>query len=96
MADIDVSVEARADMLELHARSTIRFGLEVADNYIDGIDAALAQLAEFPESGPVYPGLRPPIRFLTYKRHHILYDYDGETVWIVRIIHHARDVRQLM
>ena len=83
-------------MLELHAQSTIRFGSDVADQYIDGIDAALAQIAEFPESGPVYHGLRPPIRFLTYRRHHILYDYDGETVSIIRIIHHARDVRHLM
>jgi len=96
MAEIDVSAEARADLLDLHAHSTVRFGLDVADTYIDGIDAALARLAEFPESGPIYPGLRPATRFLTYKRHHIMYDYDGETVWIVRIIHHARDVRQLM
>ncbi len=83
-------------MLELHTQSTIRFGLDVADQYIDGIDAALARLAEFPKSGPIYPGIRPAIRFLTYRRHHIMYDYDGETVWVVRIIHHARDVRQLM
>ncbi len=83
-------------MLDLHTQSTIRFGLDVADEYIDGIDAALARLAEFPESGPVYPGLRPPVRYLTYRRHHILYDFDGTTVRIARILHHARDVRHLM
>ncbi len=96
MVKVDVSVEARADLLELHIQSTIRFGLEVAEEYMEGINAALARLAEFPQSGPVFPGIRPPVRYLAYKRHHILYDYDGATVWIVRIVHHARDVRQLM
>ncbi len=83
-------------MLDLHTKSTIRFGLDVADEYIEGINAALARLGEFPQSGPVFPGIRPPVRYLAYKRHRILYEFDGETVWIIRIIHHARDVRQLM
>ena len=74
MVKVDVSVEARADLLELHIQSTIRFGLEVAEEYIEGINAALARLAEFPQSGPVFPGIRPPVRYLAYKRHHILYD----------------------
>ena len=93
MVDVNVSVEARADILDLHTQSTIRFGLDVADEYIDGIDAALARLAEFPQSGPVFPGIRPTIRYLAYRRHHIFYDYDGTTIWIVRILHHAMDVR---
>jgi plasmid stabilization system protein ParE len=58
------------------------------------LQAAVERLAEHPLSGPVSPGLRPPIRFLTYRRHHILYDFDGTTVWIVRILHHAMDVRR--
>jgi toxin ParE1/3/4 len=96
MVEVDVSVEARADLLELHIQSTIRFGLEVAEQYIEGINAALARLAEFLQSGPVFPGIRPPVRYLAYKRHHIMYDYNGKTVWVIRIEHHARDVRNLM
>lgn len=83
-------------MLDLHAQSIARFGMDVADAYIDGIDSALARLAEFPMSGPVFPGIRPPVRYLAYKRHRIMYDYDGDIVRILRIIHHARDVRRLL
>lgn len=96
MADVDVSAEARADMLALHTQSTERFGLDVADKYIDGVNQSLARLAQFPLSGPVLPGIRPAARYLKYKQHHILYDFDGETIWVIRIIHHARDVRGLM
>ena len=95
MVELNVSALARADMLNLHTQSTIRFGLDVADEYIDGIDLVLARLEEFPQSGPIFPGIRPPVRYLAYKRHHVIYDYNGDTVWIIRIIHHARDVRQL-
>ena len=96
MVELNVSASARADLLDLHTQSTIRFGLDVADEYIDGIDVAFARLAEFPQSGPVFPGIRPPVRYLAYKRHHIIYDYTGDTVWVIRIIHHARDARHLM
>lgn len=96
MAEIAFRPEASADLADVYALSVEQFGRPTADSYHDGLQAAAERLAEFPESGPFYPGLRPPVRLLTYRRHHILYDYDGETVWIVRILHHARDVRRLM
>jgi toxin ParE1/3/4 len=96
MAEIVVSPAASADIAEIYASSVEQFGLETADAHHAGMQAAIGRLSDFPELGPIYPGLRPPIRFLTYRRHHILYDYNGDTVWIVRILHHARDVRTLM
>jgi toxin ParE1/3/4 len=95
MVDVIVSAEARADVLDIYARGFDDFGEEVADAYIDGIEHALARLRSFPEIGPIYPGLRPPARFLAYRRHHILYDFDGTTVYVIRILHHAQDVRSL-
>jgi toxin ParE1/3/4 len=96
MADVIVRAEARVDMLEIYTRSIEQFGTDVARDYMAGIDRALDRLADYPEMGAKYPGLRPPVRYLTYRRHNIHYDFDGATVWIVRIVHHARDVRQLM
>jgi toxin ParE1/3/4 len=93
MAEIIVRPAASADIADIYAFSARQLGLETADAYHDALQAAIARLADFPETGAVYPGLRPAIRFLTHKRHHIMYDYDGDTVWIVRVIHHARDVR---
>lgn len=92
MAEIVIRPEAVDDITYIHLHGAAEFGLPVADQYHDGLEAAIMRLADFPESGPVYPGLRPPIRFLTFRSHHIFYDYDGQTVWIVRILHHAQDV----
>lgn len=93
MAEVITRAETRADLLDIYAQGITQFGLDVADSYIDGIDTAMTRLADHPEIGPIYPGLRPLMRFLTYRSHHILYDYDGATVWIARILHHAMDVR---
>ena len=96
MAEVVVSPEATSDVAEIHARGAEQFGFETADHYHDGLLAAILRLESNPQSGPVFPGIRPPVRYLAYKRHRILYDYDGKTVRVIRIMHHARDVRQLM
>lgn len=96
MAEITFSRAASADLADVYALSAAQFGEDTADSYHGGLQAAVEQLAQFPQSGPVFPGIRPPVRYLAYKRHHIIYDYNGDTVWVIRIIHHARDVRHLM
>jgi toxin ParE1/3/4 len=96
MADIVVRPAASADIADIYVFSLERFGIETADQYHDGLQAAIMRLAEYPESGPIYPKLRPPIRFHTYKRHHIFYEYDGATIWIIRILHHALDAGRLL
>ena len=96
MAEIAFSPAASADVAGIYARSAAQLGEDTANSYHAGLQAAVEQLAEFPQSGPVFPGIRPPVRYLACKRHHIIYDYDGNTVSIIRIIHHARDVRHLM
>jgi plasmid stabilization system protein ParE len=96
MAEVILRAQAKVDLLDIYATSLDHFGEEVARKYLAGIDLAFARLADHPEIAPKYPGLRPPVHFLTYRRHHILYDYDGATVWVARIVHQARDVRNLM
>lgn len=91
MAEVIIRAEARADMLDIYTRGLEQFGQAVARRYMAGIDQALARLADHPLIGPAYPGLRQPVRYLAYRRHHIYYDFDGQTVWVVRILHHALD-----
>lgn len=96
MPEIVFSPKASADLAGIYNQSAAQFGIDTADAYHDGLQAAVERLAAFPESGPAFPGIRPPVRYLAYKRHRIIYDYDGETVRVIRILHHARDVRRLM
>lgn len=96
MAKIVTRAEARSDLAAIYAYSVEQHGVDAARDYLFGIEKALARLEEFPELGPQYPGIRPPIRFLAYRQHHIFYDYDGQTVCIVRILHHAIDAGRLL
>ena len=96
MVEVIVRAEAENDLLDIYARGIGEFGVDTARQYMVGIDHALVRLGDYPEIGAIFPGIRPQVRCLAYRRHHILYDFDGETVWVVRIIHHARDVRRLM
>jgi toxin ParE1/3/4 len=96
MAEIIVRSEATADIAGVYAHSIEQFGLPIADRYHDGLQEAVERLARFPQSGPVYPGIRPAIRYLAYRSHYIFYDFDGTTVWVVRILHHAQDAGRLL
>ena len=94
MAEIAFRPQASADLAEMFTLSAQQFGEETARHYHDGLKASVLRLADFPQSGPLYPGLRPEVRFLAHRRHHFFYEYDGTTVWIVRILHHAMDVQR--
>ncbi len=96
MATVVIRTEAVADIAGVYATGVEEFGGPVAISYLDGLEQALGRLAAYPLIGPVYPGLKPPIRYLSYRRHHIFYDTDGTTVWVVRVLHHAQDAASLL
>ncbi len=83
------SADAATDLDDVFAFSAGRFGFETADEYFAGLQSSCQRLAEFPEIGPVLEGIRPPMRFFSYRSHHIYYRFDGQVVLVVRILHHA-------
>lgn len=96
MVDLQYSPEASADIDEIAAFSVERFGVEVADTYLAGLELACERLQDFPEMAAVYPRIRPKIRCLIYRSHRIFYRFEDGVVLIVRILHHARDVKRAM
>lgn len=93
MTKVFPSLAARTDLLEIREYSIEQFGGDVADTYFLGFDEAFDLLASHPLIGPARPELGKGIRCLVHRRHRIFYSFDGETVLIVRIVHHAMDVR---
>lgn len=65
------------------------FGRPTAVEYMMGLDEALARLGTFPEIGRIDRAIEPPIHVFPYQSHRIFYDFDGATVSVVRILHHA-------
>jgi toxin ParE1/3/4 len=96
MAELDLSPAARADLLDIRIYSVDQFGVEVADSYFLGFDAVFALLREHPMVGASRVDLGQGIRCLIHRQHRIFYYVDGDTVVIVRVVHHARDAKQAL
>ncbi len=96
MAELDLSPAARADLFEIRVYSVDQFGGEVADSYFLGFDAAFALLREHPMAGAARADLGNGIRCLIHRRHRIFYHIVGDTVLIVRVVHHAKDARKAL
>ena len=89
MAKVRSTQEAQADLDSIDRYTIERYGGLAADDYMLGFDRVFLRLAEFPESGPVFRNVKPPIRCITHRSHRVFYDFDGETVTIIRVLHHA-------
>jgi len=87
---------ARADLVYLREYSLEQFGPDVADEYFLGFETAFDRLAEFPFSGAAQAELGKDIRCLIHRRHRIFYTVQGDTVLIIRVVHHAMDARQAL
>lgn len=73
-----------------------RLSLIAADQTIDNIRRRTEQLGRFPESGPLRPEISATARSLTEGNHLILYALKNCRVEIVRIVHGARDIANLL
>jgi plasmid stabilization system protein ParE len=96
MAELSYSVAAVADIEDITEFGIERFGPRIALDYVNGLELACEQLRMFPERSAVVPRIGREIRCLVYRRHRILYSFSDAKVLVVRILHHAQDVRRAM
>lgn len=89
MAEIVFHEEASADVEAIYRFSQAQFGAAVAEEYHDGLLEAVLRLETFPGMGREVSGIVPPVRALSFRSHAIYYRFDGATVTVVRILHHA-------
>ena len=96
MAEIRFTIAAESDLEAIDNYSLERFGEAIAEVYMHGFDDAFGMLTNHPLSGPTKTELGADIRCLTHRQHRILYRFDGGSVLIIRIIHHAMDSRKAL
>lgn len=92
MAEVSISSAARSDLLSIDDYGIEQFGEEAADALNAGFERAFSQLAEFPRSAPERPEYGENIRCWMHLGYRVLYQLEGDTVVVVRILHHSRDV----
>lgn len=92
MAEVRLRAAAYADLAAILDYSVEQWGEEIGEAYLASFGEAFDLLARHPLAGALRAEITPPIRCLPHRSHRIFYDVDGETVWIVRVLHHAMDV----
>jgi toxin ParE1/3/4 len=89
VTSLTVAFKAELDLLEIEQYSFDNFGAAQANDYMDMIERVFDRLLAYPDSGPIYPGVRPPVRYVSAGKHRAFYDYDGRTIMIRRVLHQA-------
>lgn len=84
---------ALADIDAIDRFSVERFGSEVADAYLRGLQATLDKIADYPLSAPKREEFGAGTHCKVYRSHRILYEINesGDAV-VLRILHHSRNV----
>jgi len=67
-----------------------------ADALLDRIETTCLRLAEHPRLGPARRDIAPDLRYFPVRRYLILYRMAGDGVEIVRVLHGARDLPNLL
>ncbi len=89
LANIEFSNAAVADLDAIDYFSIEQFGEEVAAKYMRGFDEAFVLLQNHPRAGHAEANFGKGTNCLTHRRHRIFYTIKDDTVFVVRIIHHA-------
>jgi toxin ParE1/3/4 len=93
VADVRLRQAADADLAAILEYSVAEFGAVAAEAYLRSFDKAFDLLRRHPEAGALRQEIDPPIRCLPHRSHRIFYDVEGNTVWIVRVLHYAMDAQ---
>lgn len=96
MAKVTLSVLADADLVEILIFGEQRFGTATADTYVRSFEGPFGLLARHPLIGSQAFEDDPDTHVLHHRRHRIFYEVGDEGVLILRILHHAVDVRRRM
>lgn len=95
MAKVTRTARAEADLIEIWLYIAAD-NPAAADALLDRIDLACTRLAENPGLGPARPDLAPDCRYSLVGRYLILYRAIAGGIEVVRVVHGARHLPDLI
>lgn len=95
MAKVVVSPRAETDLQEIWLSIALD-SPAAADRVLIEIGERMDRLAEFPEMGAPRPELAPGARILVVRSYLVLYEPTPDGVEVVRVIHGARNIDDLV
>lgn len=85
------TVGADEDIAAVYVAGALRYGVEQAERYQDGLFTAFTLLATHPQMARLREEFTPPVRLHPYQAHMIVYIEDGPGILIVRVLHGRQD-----
>jgi toxin ParE1/3/4 len=87
-----LSNEADADLVSIFQFTVERFGLAQAQNYLISLEEHLDYLLQNPRSGRLQKDIQNNLRSSVFNSHIVFYQVRRDHLFIVRILHHSRDI----
>lgn len=94
MVNVRITPRAETDLEEIWLTIALD-NPSAADKLLRRIATKLERLAEFPDMGSSRPEIAPSAKILVEGNYLILYEPAGNDIEVVRVIHGARDLRDL-
>ena len=95
MGNYRLVVATRNDYKDIGRYTQRQWGKAQRDTYLDQLGRTFQRLADNPNLGRARPEIRPDLRSFICKRHVIFHRPASKGIVILRILHHARDVRKV-
>lgn len=95
MGRVLLTRQAEADLLEIWSYVAAD-NPAAADDLLDDVDATCARLADAPHSGRLRGELAPNLRSLPVGNYVIFYRPEEDWVVVIRVLHGARDLPELL
>lgn len=96
MTDLRLTAQARQDLEEIQAAGLRDHGNASTRKYMAGFERVFDLLREHPKAGQARSEYGRYFRSFSYHPHRIFYRFDGDVVLIVRVLHAARDVPDVL
>lgn len=93
--EIRFTLQAIADLDEIHERIAKHANRETATRFIDRFRRSLDILSVFPYSGSARDDLPEGLRVFVYRNHLVIYRVEDEAIIVEGVVHSSRDRRDL-
>ena len=91
MAEYRLTPAAERDLEEIWRYTRRTWGIEQAERYIDTLNNAFAELAQFPQRAPACDHIRRGYRRAAIESHVIYFRVSEHGVDIIRVLHERMD-----
>lgn len=91
---------AKADLKEIFIYVSVNDSIESANKLLDGLESTCEKLERYPERGHIPPELRDTgiknYLEIHYKPYQIIYEIDGNLVYIHSVIDGRRNIQEIL